>query len=272
MGPRRQLEPEDIFDWDRVCTALAEAEPWFEPGSAAAYHGITFGFLVGEVVRRVSGLSIGEFLRVNVTEPLGIEREVYVGCPPSEQSRCATLIGTIGADPDNPVLAQMQQAFLANLHPSLASFGRLPVPFDNNSVAWRAAEIPAANGQMTARGLATIYGALANRGEWHGTHIVNPEAIERMRERQGDDGDLLISAMGVPDFNWLSGFMANPDGLGSNRLALGHSGAGGSYGFADPEHRVSFAYVMNKMAMVTVGVDERVTALTRPLYDTLDVA
>jgi CubicO group peptidase (beta-lactamase class C family) len=270
MGPRRQLEPDDIFDWDRVCTALAESEPWFEPGSAAAYHGITFGFLVGEIVRRVSGLPVGQFLRVNVTEPLGIEREVYIGCPPSEQGRCAELIGTIGADPGNPMLAAAMQAFMVNLHPSLASFGHLPVPFDNNSVAWRAAEIPAANGQMTARGLATIYGPLANGGEWHGTRIVSPEAIERMRERQGD-GDLLISAMGVPDFSWLSGFMPTL-GFGSNPRAFGHSGAGGSYGFADPENRISFAYVMNKMAMITTGVDERVIALTKALYDAVGAA
>src|SRR5215210_1901822 len=103
---------------------------------------------------------------------------------------------------------------------------------------------------MTARGLATLYGPLANGGEWHGTRVVTPGAIERMREPQGD-GDLLISAMGVPDFRWLSGFMPAIGGVSPNPLAFGHSGAGGSYGFADPERHLSFAYVMNMMAMVT---------------------
>jgi CubicO group peptidase (beta-lactamase class C family) len=269
MGPRRQLQPDDLFEWETVTAALAAAEPWFEPGTMASYHGITFGFLVGEVIRRISGQSVGTFLRSNVTEPLGIGRDVYIGVPPEEQHRCARVVASTEALLSNEELAEQMSQHFANMHPSMKSWLLIPSPTDNNTAAWRSAEIPAVNGHMSARGMATIYGALANGGRWGDVQVVSSEAIERMRAPQGSDGDLMLSTM-VPGFNWLSGFMPHLSTTGPRAGSFGHGGAGGSYGFADPASRVSFAYVLNKLDMMsTTGSDPRAVRLIKALYDAL---
>jgi CubicO group peptidase (beta-lactamase class C family) len=269
MGPRQQLKPDDLFDWETVTGALAAAEPWFEPGTMAAYHGISFGFLVGEVIRRVSGQSVGTFLHTNVTEPLGISRDVCIGVPTEEQHRCAQVVASAQPLLSEEELADQMGHHFAAMHPSLVSWLRIPTPTDNNTPAWRSAEIPAVNGHMNARGMATMYGTLANGGRWRDVQLVSSQAIERMRARQGSDGDLMLSLM-VPGFHWLAGFMPHLSTQLPAAGAFGHGGAGGSYGFADPASRVSFAYVLNKLDMMsTTGSDPRCVKLIDALYASL---
>ena len=145
MGPRRKLTTADVFDWDLVPSELAESEPWFEPGSVSAYHALTFGYLVGEVFRRITGTTVGTFLAKEVTGPLGAD--LFIGCPETEQHRCADMVGG-GVDlGDGPIGASLPAA----AHPALISLANLPAPADVNAPEWRGAEMPAGNGQMTGK-------------------------------------------------------------------------------------------------------------------------
>jgi CubicO group peptidase (beta-lactamase class C family) len=262
-GPAERLTVEEARDWDRVCAALAATPPWWEPNTVSGYHALTFGFLVGEVVRRISGRSLGTFLRDEVAQPLGAD--MYVGIPESELPRCADIIPA--ADQSASALAQRE----AGVHPGIAAIAHCPMG-DVNDPLTRMAEIPAGNGHMTARAIATVYGALANGGVFDGVRIVDADAVELMREPQPAVQDLLLSQIiGGRDWQWGLGFMLNQLGAsGPNERAFGHGGAGGSWSFADPERHVSYAYVMNKMAGGTTGEQVRSVALVNALYAALD--
>jgi CubicO group peptidase (beta-lactamase class C family) len=229
-----------------MCDALARSEPWWEPGTASAYHAVTFGFLVGEVVRRVSGHSLGTFFRREIAEPLGAD--FSIGLPIAEHGRVADLIV-----PPNGVRPLIPE----DAHPSVLAMHN-PRMDDAvvNSAAWRAAEIPAVNGHGDARGLARVYGALANDGAFDGVRLVRPEAIECMREPQPEGVDLFLGlALGGIAFRWNLGFMPNILGVayGPNPRAFGHTGHGGSVAMCDPEARLSVAYVMNRMKVASSG-------------------
>ncbi|MFH8346209.1 serine hydrolase domain-containing protein [Streptomyces sp. NPDC018045] len=273
IGPRERLTPEDVYDWEKTCAVLAATEPWWEPGTAQGYHAVSFGFLVGEVIRRVTGVPLGTFLRTEITEPLGAD--LYIGTPASEHGRCAQLIGPDGGGtlsgafpglPDGPVRSLDAHPFA----PLAIAMGHLPMG-DVNSAACRSAEIPAANGNATAHGLATVYRALAD-GE-----LVGPGSLAALRERQSrpDEPDLVLDAAapGSLPFAWAGGFMLNAFGyFGPNKAAFGHGGAGGSLAFADPENRLSYAYVMNKFGGSTTGGDLRNLALVEAVYASPELA
>ena len=241
---REPLPVEALYDWDRMCDVLARMEPWWEPGTESGYHSITFGYLVGEVIRRITGRSVGTFFRQEIAEPLGVD--FFIGLPESEHSRVADLIVPPGgARPGIP----------AGAHPSVQRMHNPSLGDDVvNSAPWRSAEIPAANGHGTARGLARVYGALANGGVIDGVRLVRPESIECMREPQPEGVDLFIGhAMGGIAFRWNLGFMPNLMGVvyGPNPRAFGHTGHGGSVAMCDPEAHLSVAYVMNRMQVAS---------------------
>lgn len=269
LGPRERLADGEVYDWDRVCAALAAAEPWWEPGAEQGYHAVTFGFLVGEVVRRITGVSLGTFLREEITEPLGAD--LFIGTPEAEQGRCADILGTgVGSGLGVSGLPKHRLRSLDE-HP-LAAFAvamtYMPLG-DVNGAEFRSAELPAVNGQASARGLATVYRALAN-GE-----LVGRGTLEAMREQHSRDGesDRVLSAM-VADrmpFAWGAGYMLNTFGnFGPNPGTFGHGGAGGSLAFADPENRVSYAYTMNKFGGSTTGGDVRNLRLVEAVYAALE--
>jgi CubicO group peptidase (beta-lactamase class C family) len=266
IAPREALTVEEVYDWDRVCAAIAATRPWWEPGTAAGYHGMTFGFLVGEVVRRVSGMSLGTFLRTQIAGPLGAD--VFIGTPESEHGRCADMVGhpdlsrladTVPGAPQPPV----ESMDVHPLAPVIMALGHLPFG-EVNSAVFRSAEIPATNAFVTARGLATVYGALIT-----GT-LVGASTLESMRTRQGTPGepDLVMGDGGA----WTLGFKLNEGGAGPNPRAFGHAGAGGSYAFADPENRVSYAYVTNRYVNGSAGDDRRSDRLVQALYAALGAA
>ncbi|MER5217347.1 serine hydrolase domain-containing protein [Streptomyces sp. NPDC002838] len=253
-----------LCDWELTTKRLAETEPWWEPGTRSGYHALTYGFLVGEVVRRVSGLLPGAFLEREVTGPLGID--FRIGLPEKEAGRAAELVHPPAAS------SSEQAAIFSQLAPAaLAAVGNPPVgATEANSPEWRAAEIPAANGHGTARAVAELYGIFAGQGSYDGHRVLSPEAAERVREGQGSCRDLVLGAgleseteagLGL----WLSG---PNNSYGPNPRAFGHDGFGGSCGLADPEAGVSLGYVMNRMGP-HIADDPRKMALIDALYSTL---
>ncbi|MEH0474280.1 serine hydrolase [Streptomyces sp. B21-097] len=263
-GLRERHSLEQLYDWELTTARLAATEPWWEPGTRSGYHALTFGFLVGEVVRRVSGLLPGAFLEREVTGPLGVD--FTIGLAEKEAGRAAELVHppAVPASEQAAVFSQLTPAAIAALTNPLAGAA------EANSPRWRAAEIPAANGHGTARAVAALYGAFAGRGAYGGRRVLSAEAAERVREGQGACRDLVLGAgfdhetelgLGL----WLSG----PNGsYGPNPRAFGHDGFGGSCGLADPEAGVSLGYVMNRMGP-RIADDPRKTALIEALYSAL---
>lgn len=271
IAPRERLSVADAYDWERVCAALAAAEPWWEPGTAQGYHAVTFGYLVGEVVRRITGQSLGTFLRREITEPLGAR--VFIGTPAEEHARCADMVGQLDEarlDRQFPGLPKPPFTALGDHPQAVVALALMYVPTgDVNSAAYRSAEIPAGNAHASAHGLATVYGALA------GGALVKPATLEEMRRSQSLPGerDLTIGALAPQGYEhrWGLGYMLNQQGqAGPNPRAFGHGGAGGSYAFADPENRLSYAYTMNKYGGGTTGHDPRNTGLVRAVYQALE--
>ncbi|AQS71088.1 serine hydrolase domain-containing protein [Streptomyces pactum] len=263
-GLREPHSAAQLYDWRLTTERLAAMEPWWEPGTRSGYHAMTYGFLVGEVVRRVSGLLPGAFLEREVTGPLGVD--FTIGLPKKEAGRAAELVHPrVASDSE-------QAALFARLAPAaVAALANPPVgATEANGAAWRAAEIPAANGHGTARAVAALYGILAGRGAYGGHRVLSPEAAERVREGQGSCRDLVLGAGFAHETEaglglWLSG----PNGsYGPNPRAFGHDGFGGSCGLADPDAGVSLGYVMNRMGP-RIADDPRKTALVDALYSAL---
>jgi len=263
-GLREPHTLEQLYDWELTTARLAAMEPWWEPGTRSGYHPLTYGFLVGEVVRRVSGLLPGAFLEREVTGPLGID--FTIGLPEKEAGRAAELVHARAANSGE------QAAAFSRLTPAaLASLANPPVgAAEANTARWRAAELPAANGHGTARAIAALYGVLAGRGTYAGHRVLSPEAAERVREGQGGCRDLVLGAGFAHETEiglglWLSG----PNGsYGPNPRAIGHDGFGGSCGLADPDAGVSLGYVMNRMGP-NIADDPRKMALVDALYSAL---
>jgi CubicO group peptidase (beta-lactamase class C family) len=263
---KKLLPLEALFDWNAMTSALAEQEPWWEPGKAHGYHALTFGWLVGEVVRRVRGKKIGDVVREEIARPLAAEFEIGFG--PDLDARVAPLVQGPIHPPQNGVDFDLAKEVLENPESLLAkTFANPPAlaPGIVNTRAWRAAEIPAANGHSNAHSLARIYAPLANGGRAFGVRLLSNDAIERARTEQvcGPDAVLPFTTRLALGF-----FLAAPDEpLGPNPRAFGHGGAGGSYSHADPEHRLSFGYAMNRMHMGAWLVDPRARRLLAAVYD-----
>ncbi|WSV71404.1 beta-lactamase family protein [Streptomyces sp. NBC_01012] len=253
----------ELYDWELTTARLAATEPWWEPGTRSGYHAITYGFLVGEVIRRITGLLPGEFLRQEITGPLGID--FTVGLPEKDADRVAELVQPRSVSAEQAALfARMEPVAIASLlNPRTGTAAA-------NTPGWRAAEIPAANGHGTARAVASLYGIIAGRGSIDGRRILSQEAAERVREGQGSCRDLVLGAGFAHETElglglWLSGPNAS---YGPNPRALGHDGAGGSSGLADPEAGIALGYVMNRMG-AHVADDPRKMTLVDAVYGAL---
>jgi CubicO group peptidase (beta-lactamase class C family) len=243
----RRLLPEDaIYDWNRMTGALAEESPWWEPGTTHGYHVNTFGFLAGEIVRRASGESIGSFFRREIAGPL--EADIHFGFGPEHDGRTAEYLfaetsGFEGdGEPREPAgLDEDRRLLLGRAYlnpPGLSGLGTV------NTRAWRAAEIPSANGHATARAVARIYSALAGGGTIGAVTLLHPETIDQATAEASSGPDFVLLR---PSRFGLGFQLTQPErALGPNAGSFGHFGAGGSLGFADPEARLAFGYVMNR--------------------------
>ena len=254
---REPLPAGALYDWDRVTSALAAQEPWWKPGEKHGYHAMTFGFLVGEVVRRISGQSLGNYFREHVAEPLGAD--FHIGLAEEHDARTSNLHGGLvqAANPDAPKiegpLGDMMRDMQDPTTMTGAAFANPPSPPGSvNTREWRAAEIPAANGHGTARALAEIYGVLARGGERDGVRILESSTIDRAIQEEAFGPDAVLGQMPM---RFGLGFMLRHDmiPLSPGPRAFGHPGAGGSIGMADPDARVGFGFTMNKMRMGMVG-------------------
>lgn len=256
------LPTEAVFDWQRMTTALAKQCPWWTPGTAHGYHAATFGWLVGEVVRRVSGKHIGLFLQDEIARPLGID--FLIGFGPEEEYRVATVVEqdsaeqvtgetTDTSDPDS-LLAKMN-------NPQLGDFSIF------NSRAWRGAEIPAANGTTNARALARLYGALTCGGEIDGIRVLSHDLLAQATAVSSKGKDRVFgfqSCIGLGfSLNRPAGFM------GPNEAAFGHPGYGGSLSFADPATGIGFGFVTNTIPS-GAEPDKRAENLIRAVYQSLE--
>ena len=249
----------DLLDWERVIHGLEQEAPAWVPGEYSGYHALTFGFLVGEVVRRVSGKSVGTFLRDEVTTPLGINDEMFIGAPESVESRIATLKSRIVVTPE--MIAQYQAAQgTADAESALRGRamgmrpGAAPGENDNwlDTPAGHRAEVPAVSGIMTARALARMYACLANYGELDGVRLIGEATVRAASKQQTYRPDRIL----VMPIGWAMGYMTGgTEGWpqGPRVTAFGHAGFGGSIGFADPEIQMGFGFVTNAMAMDLIG-------------------
>jgi CubicO group peptidase (beta-lactamase class C family) len=228
-----------MLEWGRMVHALERQLPWWTPGTAHGYHVNTFGWLVGEVVRRAAGMTLGTLLGSGIAGPLGAD--VHIGLPRAEHGRVAEFLWPTVQPPDGAGLsgdALMRWSTYWN-PPGLSGSGWV------NTAAWREAELPSTNGHGTARGVARLYAALAAGGAIDGVRIVEEATLRSAVAEQSNGPDLILQR---PSRFGLGFQLTQPERpLGPNPGAFGHFGAGGSLGFCDPEAGVAFGYVMNDL-------------------------
>ncbi len=254
------------LEWDIMAGALSRQAPLWEPGEKMGYHAATFGWLVGEVIRRVDGRSVGTFIREEIAEPLGVE--FLLGFGPEEDHRVSDLhLAQVPAQelPSLAAAALLEPTSMAarafNIAPRGPNKGR-------NSRANRASEQPGSNGHSNARALATIYGALGNGGAWQGHRLLSEEAIRLAGTEQAQGRDLILQTPVRRTLGFMMPVAGIPDPRGDN--AFGHAGMGGSLGFCDPDAGLGFGYAMNQMWTNTLAQDDpRAARLMRAVYDSL---
>jgi CubicO group peptidase (beta-lactamase class C family) len=260
------LDGNALFSWDTMTTALAEQEPWWEPGTAHGYHAVTFGWLVGEVIRRITGKTPGVYLRDELAGPLDLD--FHIGLEAKNDARTADMLAAPPPGPGEPnIFAEAMKNPESVVAKAFMNPPLMGKPGLVNSREWRAAEIPAANGHGTARSLARLYGALARGGELDGFRLMSKDEVAKCSIEQSNGPDAVLTI----NTRFSQGFMMSQPGasLGPNPKSFGHPGAGGSLGYADPEAKIGFGYTMNKM-QASLLIDPRATALIDAVYASLD--
>jgi CubicO group peptidase (beta-lactamase class C family) len=248
---------DDVYDWDKSTAMLAAQAPWWEPGTASGYHALSYGHLIGEVIRRITGQRLGEFFAAHIAGPLGAD--FHIGLAPSELPRVAELVHwppqptyPTGLDPLSPAFKTFNGP---NMGPNLAW---------SSSDGWRRADIGAANGHGNARSVAQIQSVVACGGEAAGARLLSPKTIDRIFEVQSDGIDVVLGyrlkiGLGY-GLHWAVALPFVPEG----RVCFG-AGAGGSLMIVDADRRMTFAYVMNRMKTDLIGTIA--SALAERLYE-----
>ncbi len=250
-----------MLDWDHMVEALAAARPAAVPAGATAYQALTYGFVVGELIRRVSGRPLPQFLAEELAGPLGLDG-LYIGAPADQLHRAARLIGSPARRPKTTrseatfakerrrrqrVFGAVERGLKILGHP--VDFGRAAAAlaphgiasFDFSSDEVLAASIPAANGLFTARSLARLYATLGAGGTLDGVRLMSPETVARATEIQSHGYDQVT----IFKMRWRLGYHRVGSLRGVPPRAFGHFGWGGSGGWADPDHRLALGFVVN---------------------------
>ena len=253
-GWTEKIDLQDLYDWEKATSLIAAQAPLWKPGTAPGYHAVTQGYLVGEVVRRITGRSLGTVFREEIAEPLGAD--FHIGLPASEDARVADLI----PPPANP-LFNATQTDLQKI-----AFNNPPIdPADTRTRAWRGAEIPAAGGTGNARSVAEIHVLLANGGMAKGKRILSEAGCRKALEPQIEGNDLIL---GTPvKFGMGFGLPGEMIPL-PNRNTIFWGGYGGSLVIIDMDARTTFAYAMNRMIGTTTG-DMRAFALATAMWQAM---
>ena len=260
-----KLTRAEALAWDPVIRALEVQRPLWEPGVAHGYHALTYGYLVGEVVRRVDGRSLGTFFREEVADPCGLE--FWIGLPEELEPRVAPMIPM---DTGGVSLRDMlgEEALIVRALSLNGAFeGDLGETANHRD--FHAAEVPAANGITNARSLARMYAALVGGVEGGPSEpLLTPAQIDVARRLQTSGADQVLSFPGleVESTIGLGFWSASPFAPMGGASAFGHYGAGGSVGFGDPEHRVAGGYAMSRMGL-GISTDPRSSALIRASYE-----
>ena len=249
-----------MLDWEYMVAALERAEPAYEPGTRNGYHALTYGWLAGELIRRVSGRSIARFVEEELARPLDLDG-MYVGCPPEQRARVAPLAPM--AAPVGRRLGLQPGAVMGGPIGRIPALLGLPVnprrfvnallPRGIEDVLWGPevmdAEIPAANGFFTARALAKLYAMLAGGGQVGGVRLLAPQTLRRVAVVHSRGPDLVL----VLPMGWRLGYHRAFTTRGAVRGAFGHFGFGGSGGWADPRHNLAVAMVCNRGGGTPIG-------------------
>ena len=248
-----------------IAAALARQKPQWPPRSRHGYHARSYGWILGELVRRITGRRFGAVLAEEIAAPLGLERDLYVGLPEDQDARVARTIPS--PEPKSEAALELRLKFMGPDTPLGRVLSGPSGLFDYgemwNTRLLRGAELPSSNGIATARALARVYGALV--GPVDGVRLLAPSTVEHFRKLQVDGPDAVLM---LPT-RFATGF-ALPPMLGPDcpPACFGHPGAGGSLAFADPEQRIGFGYAMNQLHF-GMTQDPRAAGLVRALYASL---
>ncbi|MEM7016239.1 MAG: serine hydrolase domain-containing protein [Pseudomonadota bacterium] len=255
-GFSRPLENRELYDWDFACADLAAQASWWEPGTQSGYHAITQGYLIGEVIRRITGQSFGTFFKENVADKVGAD--FHVGVDPSHFGRIADLIA---AKETAPILEMDPNSI-----PGRVFAGLSISPEETGSAGWRSAEIPAANGHGNARSVVRAQTAMANGGRAFGQELLSEAGCRRALEPQIEGADAVL---GLP-FKFGMGYAISSEmiNVSPNANTVWWGGAGGSLIVVDMDTHLCFSYVMNQMDNHIIG-DPRGTGLAQALYECL---
>jgi CubicO group peptidase (beta-lactamase class C family) len=257
-GFGEEMNLEQLYDWDYVISLLARQEPWYEPGTICAYHALTQGYLVGELVRRITGLSLGTFFQENVAKL--VNADFHIGLDPAQFPRTAEILaGGPMEMPDDYVIPEFYNGRLDGT-PALSQELW-------NAAGWRQAESPAANGHANARAVVRGQTAVANGGSAFGVELLSQKTIDRIFEDQGE-----IAGVGERHgIGYGLGIgIGGPDAWGAPEGTKGcfWGGAGGSSITSDHSNRACFSYVMNQMSNDLLG-DIRARSLGMCFYEGL---
>jgi CubicO group peptidase (beta-lactamase class C family) len=280
----RRLSPEELQAWTPVAEALAEQAPFWEPGTAHGYHALSYGYLVGEVVRRITGRSLGTYFAEEVAGPLGLE--FFIGLPEQYEDRVSPIVGAnfdggptgdsdSGGDGDSGGGGAPSGFASTLLARSLNLGGAIRDRDWMNQRAWHAAEMPGGNGITNAASLSRMYAAVIGPVDGGPPEpLLTPAQLELARTPLTSGADQVFASVGftLEQKIGLGFWRSSPVTLFGGEGSFGHGGAGGSYGFADPERGLAVGYVMNKMAMEEFTGDARSHGLIRALYEAIGAA
>ena len=254
-GWEEKIGPEDLYDWEKATSFLAAQATWWEPGNGSGYHALTQGYLLGEIVRRVTGQSFGSFFRNEIAGPLGAD--FHIGLAAEHDSRVAKVI-----PPPRPERPEVFPPFLVKTMTNPLFSAKV-----SWEEAWRRAEIPAAGGHGNARSVAAVQSVLSNGGEARGVRLFSERTARRVLEEQAHGADMVLG----DTLRFGIGY-----GLNSAELPIGRGdaiafwgGYGGSLIVNDLDRHLTMAYVMNNMRLGTVG-DERSYQLLDAVYTAFD--
>lgn len=227
-----------LCDWEAMIREIEKLSPIWEPGSKSGYHGLTFGWILGETAARADGRSFPLIVREEICKPLGIENELYFGAPPEAESRIAKISGNelpIAQLPDDHLMKKVLPVRV--------------VPIRNpewNEPAFHQAAVPAVNGLMTANALARMYASLIGEGV-DGVRLLSPEHLAEATRLQVDRIDEIMQVQSRLALGYVLSSAERADAMGRHPNAFGYSGIGGMIGFADPIHQFCFAILTNRM-------------------------
>ena len=255
-GMDQMISPEEMYDWDMIVTLLAAQAPWWEPGSASGYHAITQGYLIGEVVRRITGKTLGTFFHEDIARPLGAD--FFIGVPPSEFHRIGRLIPV--GEGDAPQTDDAESIAARTFRSPFSSAQH------SWSEGWRRAELPAVNGHGNARSVAKLQAPLARKGSAFGVDLLSVETATSVMTPRISGTDLVL---GVPlSFGLGFALVSELAPLSPNKNACFWGGWGGSNILIDQDAQLSAAFVMNKMYDGLMG-DLRSFKLLQAVYRAL---